>query len=80
MFSLPVVPGGLTLREGITIIESAFDSGRLCGLDVVEICPNVGSDVDVKRTIDSAIELVKAACGSQRSGNAPLTQRDIPKL
>lgn len=73
-----LVPGGLSLREGITIIEEVFNSGRLRGLDIVEICPNIGTKHDVKRTIDSAIQLVKAACGSKRSGNLPLNNH-IPK-
>lgn len=69
----------MTLREGITIVEKVFESCRLHGLDVVEICPRIGSENDVKRTIDSAIEVVKAACGNKRSGNLPLTQLNIPK-
>lgn len=69
----------MTLREGIRIIERVFESGRLRGLDVVEVCPNIGDAKDVKTTIDSAIQLVNAASGNRRSGNLPLTQHDIPK-
>ncbi|XP_031621310.1 arginase [Contarinia nasturtii] len=71
--------GGLTLREGIRIIERIFETGRLTGLDCVEFCPNIGDARDVKTTIDSVIQLISAASGNKRSGNAPITQHDIPK-
>lgn len=73
------VAGGLTLREGIRIIERVCETGRLRGLDMVEVCPNIGDARDVKTTIDSAIQLIVAASGHKRSGNLPLTQFDIPK-
>lgn len=73
------VPGGLTLREGIRIIERINETGRLRGLDMVEVCPNIGDAKDVKTTIDSAIQLIVAATGNKRSGNLPLTQHYIPK-
>ena len=74
-----LVPGGLTLREGIRIIERVFETGRLRGLDLVEVCPSIGDAKDVKTTIHSAIQLIVAASGNKRSGNLPLTQHDIPK-
>lgn len=79
LFHLITVPGGLTLREGIRIIDRVFETGRLCGLDIVEICPNVGDARDVKTTIHSAIQLINAASGNKRSGNLPLIKTDIPK-
>lgn len=74
-----IVPGGLTLREGIRIIDEVFATGRLRGLDLVEVCPIIGDARDVKTTIDSAIQLVSAVSGNKRSGNLPLAQTDIPK-
>lgn len=73
------VPGGLTLREGIRIIDRVFESGRLRGMDLVEVCPKIGDAMDVKITIDSAIQLVNAATGNKRSGNSPLVQSDLPR-
>lgn len=73
------VPGGLTLREGTRIIERVFESGRLCGLDIAEICTNIGDARDVKTTIDSAIHLINAATGNRRSGNLPPTHYVLPK-
>lgn len=78
LFSI-TVPGGLTLREGIRIIDRVFETGRLRGMDLVEVCPKIGDTRDVRTTIDSAIELVNAAAGNKRSGNLPLVQSDIPK-
>jgi arginase len=65
------VRGGLTLREGIYIVEQAFNTGRLTAVDLVEVNPAIGSQDDVKRTVDAAIELLKAACGHSRRGNLP---------
>ena len=71
-------PGGLTMREGTYIIEELYSTGRLEALDLCEVNPQVGSLGDAKRTIDSAIYLVKAACGTHRSGNLPINATDIP--
>lgn len=74
------MPGGLTLREGTRIIDKVFETGRLCGLDVVEICTNIGDARDVKVTVDSAIQLISAATGNIRSGNLPPTKHfNLPK-
>lgn len=71
--SFPIsVAGGMTLREAICAVETVFESGRLTGLDIVEINPEIGTDADVKCTADSAIALFKAACGTNRNGNLPL--------
>lgn len=73
------VPGGLTLREGTRIIDRVFQSGRLCGLDIVEVCPKIGNDKDVKTTVDSAVHLITATMGNQRSGNLPSSAIDLPR-
>ena len=73
------VPGGLTLREGTRIIDRVFESGRLCGLDIVEVCPKIGDAKDVKTTVDSAVHLITAAMGNRRSGNLPSMLTDLPK-
>lgn len=73
------VPGGLTLREGTRIIDRVFESGRLCGLDIVEVGPNVGDAKDLKTTVNSAVQLIAAAMGNRRSGNLPSTHTDLPR-
>lgn len=77
--SFPIsVAGGLTLREAICAVETVFDSGRLTGLDIVEVNPEIGTDADVKCTADSAIAIFKAACGTNRNGNLPREATDLP--
>nr|XP_029729328.1 arginase, hepatic-like [Aedes albopictus] len=63
------VRGGLTLREGIYIMEEAYNTGRLAAVDLVEVNPSVGTPEDVKKTLDAAIHLLVAACGHSRIGD-----------
>lgn len=72
------VPGGLTMREGIYIIEELHNTHRLEALDLVEVNPTIGSLTDAKRTVDSAIYLLKAACGTVRKGNLPANAKELP--
>lgn len=73
------MPGGLTAREGIIIMETLFETGRLRSVDITEINPELGNESDLKKTVDSAIHLLKASCGTQRSGNLPLNAYELPK-
>ncbi|XP_055595716.1 arginase, hepatic [Uranotaenia lowii] len=61
--------GGLTLREGIYIMEEAYNTGRLAAVDLVEVNPAIGTPEDVRKTLDAAIHLLVAACGHSRKGN-----------
>lgn len=72
------LPGGLTTREGIYIIEELHNTSRLEALDLVEVNPAIGSLTDVKRTVDASVHLLKAACGTKRIGNAPLNLKELP--
>lgn len=72
------VRGGLSLREGICILEEIYDTGRLAAVDLVEVNPAIGSEDDVAKTVDAAIEILKAACGTVRKGVLPI-DIDIPK-
>lgn len=63
------VRGGLTLREGIYIMEEAFNTGRLSNVDMVEVNPKIGTEMDVKKTLESAKLLICAAAGNQRISN-----------
>lgn len=66
------------MREGIYIIEELHNTGRLEALDLVEVNPAIGSLTDVKKTVDSAVFLAKAACGTQRIGNLPSDMNELP--
>lgn len=72
------VRGGLSLREGIHIMEMAHRTGRLNAVDLVEINPEIGSADDVKKTVEAGIQLVKAAFGFSRIGSYPSDIKDIP--
>lgn len=64
----PVV-GGLTLREGVFIMEEAFNTGMLSSIDLVEVNPCLGDPKDVENTLNSAKLIIQAAVGNNRSGN-----------
>jgi arginase len=63
------VMGGLTLREGVFLMEEAYCSGTLSSLDLVEVNPSLGDARDVENTLSSAKLIVQAALGNNRSGN-----------
>ncbi|XP_017869751.1 PREDICTED: arginase-1 [Drosophila arizonae] len=62
------VRAGLTLREGISIVEALRDTKRVQGMDIVEINPKLGTPQDVRTTVDSALEILKSMFGYRRSG------------
>lgn len=70
---MSTVRGGLTLREAIQIMEIIHDTERLNAVDIVEVNPTVGTDMDVKKTIDAALHIILAAFGLKRSGSIPQT-------
>lgn len=70
------VRGGLTLREGIYIMEEAYNTGRLTNVDLVEVNPSIGTDRDVKKTIESANMILCAAAGNNRAGNYSPTDKN----
>ncbi|KAI8429774.1 hypothetical protein MSG28_000314 [Choristoneura fumiferana] len=72
------VRGGLSLREGITLMEIIHATGRLRAVDLVEINPALGNESDRNRTIEAGICILRAALGSSRRGTAPRGLRDMP--
>uniref|UniRef100_A0A1I8PF77 Arginase n=1 Tax=Stomoxys calcitrans TaxID=35570 RepID=A0A1I8PF77_STOCA len=64
------VNGGLTLREGIYIVETLSETKRVEGVDMVEVNPSLGSQTDVEITLSAVLDILKSACGGhRRSGN-----------
>jgi arginase len=57
------VKGGLSYREGRHICERVAETGRLVGLDIVEVNPALGTEADVKKTAEVAVDLAKSALG-----------------
>lgn len=72
------VRGGLTLREGIHLVEMIYSTGRLRAIDLVEINPAIGTESDRRRTIEAGIVILKAALGAHRRGTAPSNVVDLP--
>lgn len=66
------------MREGLFIVEELTRTGRLEAIDLVEVNPNFGTLDDLKKTVDAGIQILKAACGTHRSGNMPIAIKDIP--
>ena len=62
--------GGMTLREGIFLLEEVHRSGTMSSMDIVEINPSIGSESDVKTTLNSAKAVILAALGNNRGGNS----------
>ena len=56
------VPGGMTYREAHLAMEMLADSGRLVGLDVVEVNPVLD---ERNRTAEIAAELILSALGKR---------------
>lgn len=70
--------GGLTLREGIHIVEKVHRTGRLGALDVVEVNPSIGSEKDVEITVEAAMHIISAAFGHSRRGQRPANVQSLP--
>jgi arginase len=64
------VPGGLTLKEGIYIMEQVGRTGKLSVVDIAEVNPEVGSAEDQAKTLDSTNKIV-AGWFSSRKALAP---------
>ncbi|CAN9508836.1 unnamed protein product [Ophioblennius macclurei] len=66
----PVV-GGLTYREGVYIGEYLHQTGRLSGVDLVEVNPLRGrTEEEVRSTADTAVSVLLSCFGRVREGNA----------
>ena len=59
------VRGGLTFREGNYICEILAESQRLRSMELVEVNPNLHSNLALKTTIDTALTLVGSALGQK---------------
>ncbi|XP_033608705.1 arginase-1 isoform X2 [Cryptotermes secundus] len=73
------VRGGLTLREGIQIMEESYRTQRLSAVDLVEVNPRLGSPSDVRITLEAAKHIIRAASGYSRRGHSPENVCDLPQ-
>lgn len=68
----------MTLREAIVAVETVYETGRLTAVDIVELNPEISTDDDAKRTVESAVQVLKAACGTNRRGDVPIDVTEVP--
>ncbi|GMG43472.1 unnamed protein product [Ambrosiozyma monospora] len=58
------VRGGLTLREGLFLVEEIVNTGCLAGLDIVEVNPSLAStDTHVMDTVNTGLSIARCALG-----------------
>merc|ERR1712013_244460 len=58
------VRGGLTLREGLTLCDLVYQTGRLKAVDMVEVNPSLASsEIEKARTVNAANNILLAALG-----------------
>ncbi|XP_049941277.1 arginase, hepatic [Schistocerca serialis cubense] len=62
------VRGGLTLREGLQIVEEVHRTGRMAAFDIVELNPELSDERGVQLTVEAAIEVCRSAVGFERRG------------
>ena len=68
-----IVPGGLSLREGQTLLEDCYETGCLRALDLVEVNPALAfNHAEKAKTLEAAKRLILAATGYYRGGMAPI--------
>ncbi|XP_012284604.1 arginase, hepatic [Orussus abietinus] len=73
------VRGGLSLREGIHIMEEMFRTNRLNAIDLVEVNPWIGDEHAVNLTVEAAIHIIQAGLGYIRRGlKVPKGITDMP--
>ncbi|CAM1320168.1 ARG2 (predicted) [Pycnogonum litorale] len=71
------VPGGMSLREALYIAEEIYKTGRLHVLDLVEVNPSIGTESDVRNTVDAACRIVAGFFGKERGGNLPVERAAV---
>ncbi|XP_077986198.1 arginase-1-like [Glandiceps talaboti] len=72
------VHGGLTLRDGMYIVEEVYKTGLLAGMDLAEVNPELGNEEQQEQTVNAAVEIITAAVGKKRYGNTP-SDYELPK-
>ncbi|CAD5113692.1 DgyrCDS2851 [Dimorphilus gyrociliatus] len=65
------VPYGLSLREGMFLVEEIALTNKVTGIDLVEINPDLGSQRDQFTTISAAAEVLYAFFGKRTKTQLP---------
>lgn len=61
------VRGGLTLREGLSVVEAVRVGGHLGAMDLVEVNPRLGTPTDAAYTAHAAKEIIMGTLVDQDS-------------
>ena len=67
-----LVPGGMTLREALTLVEDIYETGCLRALDLVEVNPDLADEAGAAKTLEAAQRILLSCLGHYRGGRAPL--------
>ena len=67
-----LVPGGMTLREAMTLVEDIYETGCLRALDLVEVNPDLADEAGAAKTIEAAKRILLSSLGHYRGGRVPL--------
>jgi len=59
------VGGGLTYREACYVCEATSESGRLVGIDLVELNPDIGTKEDVHQSAEVTLSLLRSCLGHE---------------
>lgn len=67
---MALVPGGLSLREGMAMVETIYEAGNMVSMDLMEVNPALGNDKDRVMTTTAVRHILINAFGYNRGGNA----------
>lgn len=59
-------------------MEKVYRTGRLGAIDIVEVNPSIGTENDVKITVEAALHIILAAFGHNRRGLRPTSVHSLP--
>jgi len=59
------VGGGLTYREACYVCEATSETGRLVGIDLVELNPDIGTAEDVNQSAEVTLSLLRSCLGHE---------------
>ena len=74
------VPGGLTLREGMHVVETVYATTNFVSLDLVEFNPSLGSVLEVQRSAKAIKEIIFSCFGYDRGGMPVADQSESDSL
>lgn len=61
------VRGGLSLREGLSVVEAVRAGGHLGAMDLVEVNPRLGNPTDAAYTAHAAKEILMSTLVGRNS-------------